>query len=69
MNTVSNLENFFARQIFRNLFFLNVHAGPTTQWVLGWQQHPIFSLDNSENYAFIGIKWSFFDVLPTDIES
>ena len=30
---------------------------------------PIFLLNNNENYAFIGIKWSFFDVLLPDIES
>ena len=29
----------------------------------------IFLLDNSENYAFIGVKWSFFEVLPPGIES
>ena len=29
----------------------------------------IFMLDNNENYAFIYIKWTFFDVLLTDIES
>ena len=27
-----------------------------------------FSLDNNENYAFIGIKRSFFHVLAPDIE-
>ena len=37
--------------------------------VLRWQQPPIFSLDNSENYVFIDLKWSFFEVLPFDIES
>ena len=27
---------------------------------------PIVLLDNNENYAFTGVKWSFFDILsPT----
>ena len=30
---------------------------------------PIVLLDNNKNYAFTGIKSSFFDVLPPDIES
>ena len=30
---------------------------------------PIVLLDNNENYAFTGVKWSFFDILPPDIES
>ena len=33
------------------------------------ENNSIFLQDNNENYAFVGIKWSFFDVLPLDIES
>ena len=28
----------------------------------------IFLLSNNENYAFIGIKWSFFDVFPMTLK-
>ena len=30
---------------------------------------PIVLLDNNENYAFAGIKSSFFDVFPSNMES
>ena len=33
----------------------------------GGNSTPIYLLDNNENYAFIGIKWRFFDFLPPDI--
>ena len=40
-------------QIFKNLCFLNLHAGPTTQRVT---IAPLLFCYTNENYAFTGIK-------------
>ena len=59
----------FNIQIFKDLCFLTVHAGPKTQGWLAGNSTPTFLLGNNENYALVDIKQSFFHVSPPGFES
>ena len=71
MNTISNSENFFATYIFSYCScrpYDTVGARVTPHFA---PLHPIalpFLLDNNENYAFMGMEWRFFEVLPLTLK-